>query len=53
VTLTVLLAALIIGEALTPVMMIGVAMVIAGVLCVELGSHKEPAKEPARAMVGS
>ncbi|WP_163165980.1 SMR family transporter [Arthrobacter sp. Alg241-R88] len=53
VTLTVLLAALIFGEALTPVMMIGVAMVIAGVLCVELGSHKEPAKEPAKEMARS
>ena len=41
----VLLAAVIFGEALTPMMMIGVAMVIGGVLCVELGSHKEPAKE--------
>ncbi|WP_231938555.1 DMT family transporter [Arthrobacter sp. B6] len=33
VTLTVLLAALIFGEALTPVMLIGVGMVIGGVLC--------------------
>ncbi|MCQ6269155.1 SMR family transporter [Pseudarthrobacter sp. R1] len=53
VTLTVLLAAVIFGEALTPVMMIGVAMVIAGVLCVELGSHKEPANEPAKEMARS
>ena len=53
VTLTVLLAAVIFGEALTPVMMIGVAMVIGGVLCVELGSHKEPAEEPAKEMVNS
>lgn len=53
VTLTVLLAAVLFGEALTPVMMVGVAMVIGGVLCVELGSHKEPAKEPAREMVRS
>ena len=53
VTLTVLLAAVIFGEALTPVMMIGVAMVIGGVLCVELGSHKEPADEPAKEMVNS
>jgi small multidrug resistance pump len=45
VTLTVLLAAVLFGEALTPVMMIGVAMVIGGVLCVELGSHREPARE--------
>ena len=41
VTLTVLLAALIFGEALTPMMLVGVAMVIGGVLCVELGSHKD------------
>lgn len=53
VTLTVLLAAVLFGEALTPMMMIGVAMVIGGVLCVELGSHKEPAEEPAKAMVHS
>jgi small multidrug resistance pump len=53
VTLTVLLAALIFGEALTPVMMIGVTMVIGGVLCVELGSHKKPAEEPAEEMVGT
>ena len=53
VTLTVLLAALIFGEALTPVMLIGVAMVIGGVLCVELGSHKTQAEEPAKEMVGS
>jgi len=53
VTLTVLLAAIIFGEALTPMMLIGVAMVISGVLCVELGPHKEPAKESAEEMVGS
>lgn len=50
VTLTVLLAAIIFGEALTPLMMVGVAMVIGGVLCVELGSHKVPAGEPAKEM---
>jgi small multidrug resistance pump len=53
VTLTVLLAAVLFGEALTPVMMVGVAMVIGGVLCVELGSHKERAEEPAEEMVRS
>ena len=53
VTLTVLLAALLFGEALTPVMMIGVAMVISGVLCVELGSHKTPEEEPAKEVVRS
>lgn len=54
VTLTVLLAALIFGETLTPVMLAGVIMVIGGVLCVELGSHhppaETPAEEPAREM---
>lgn len=53
VTLTVLLAALLFGEALTPMMMVGVAMVIGGVLCVELGSHKEPAAEPEKEMARS
>lgn len=53
VTLTVLLAALLFGEALTPTMMVGVAMVIGGVLCVELGSHKEPAAEPEKEMARS
>jgi small multidrug resistance pump len=48
VTLTVLLAAIIFGEALTPLMMVGVAMVIGGVLCVELGSRKEAADEPVK-----
>ena len=48
-----MLAALIFGEALTPMMLIGVAMVIGGVLCVELGSHKEPAEEPAKEMIRS
>jgi len=53
VTLTVLLAAVLFGEALTPVMMIGVAMVISGVLCVELGSRREPAKEPEQEAVAA
>ncbi|MDR6506761.1 SMR family transporter [Arthrobacter oryzae] len=53
VTLTVLLAALLFGEILTPVMLVGVAMVIGGVLCVELGSHQTPAEEPAKEMASS
>ena len=53
IILTVLLAALIFGETLTPVMLVGVAMVIGGVLCVELGSHKTPAAEPAKEMASS
>ncbi|WP_104174446.1 multidrug efflux SMR transporter [Arthrobacter sp. Y81] len=53
VTLTVLLAALIFGETLTPVMLVGMAMVIGGVLCVELGSHQTPAGVPAKEMASS
>lgn len=45
VILTVLLAAAIFGEPLTPMMLIGVTLVIGGVLCVELGSHEQPPKE--------
>lgn len=46
VILTVLLASAILGEPLTPLMFMGVTLVIGGVLCVELGSHKQqPQKE--------
>jgi small multidrug resistance pump len=45
VILTVLLAAAIFGEPLTPMMLIGVTLVIGGVLCVELGSHQQPQNE--------
>lgn len=45
VILTVLLAAAIFGEPLTPLMLMGVTLVIGGVLCVELGSHQKPQKE--------
>lgn len=45
VVLTVLLAAVLFGEPLTPMMLVGVALVIGGVLCVELHSHQKPAKE--------
>ena len=45
VILTVLLAALLFGEPLTPMMLMGVALVIGGVLCVELGSHQQPKEE--------
>jgi small multidrug resistance pump len=45
VILTVLLAAAIFGEPLTPMMLMGVSLVIGGVLCVELGSHKHQQKE--------
>lgn len=40
VTLTVLLATLLFGEPLKPLMMVGIVLVIGGVLCVELGSHR-------------
>ena len=40
VALTASLAALLFGEPLTPLMLGGIVLVIAGVLCVELGSHK-------------
>lgn len=45
VILTVLLSAAIFGEPLTPIMLVGVTLVIAGVLCVEFGSHKRPQKK--------
>jgi small multidrug resistance pump len=40
VALTALLSALIFGEPLTPLMIAGMALVIAGVLCVEFGSSR-------------
>jgi small multidrug resistance pump len=40
VALTALLSALIFGEPLTPLMIAGMALVIAGVLCVEVGSTR-------------
>ena len=45
VILTVLLAAAIFGEPVTPTMLMGVSLVIGGVLCVELASHKQQQKE--------
>jgi small multidrug resistance pump len=45
VILTVLLAAAIFGEPLTPMMLMGVTLVIGGVLCIELGSHQHSQKE--------
>ncbi len=39
VAATALLSAALFGETLTPTMLAGIALVIAGVLCVELGSH--------------
>jgi small multidrug resistance pump len=43
VALTALLSAVVFGEPLTPLMLLGILLVIAGVLCVELGSHRRPA----------
>jgi small multidrug resistance pump len=39
VALTAVLSAALFGEALTPVMLVGIGLVIVGVLCVELGRH--------------
>lgn len=47
VALTALLSAVIFAEPLTPLMIAGMALVIVGVLCVEIGSsHASRAKEP-------
>lgn len=40
VTLTALLAALVFGEALSPLVLAGIVLVVAGVLCVEVGAHR-------------
>lgn len=40
VALTALLSAVIFGEPLTPLMILGMALVIVGVLCVEIGSGR-------------
>jgi small multidrug resistance pump len=45
VALTALLAAVLFGEPLTLLMLAGIALVIGGVLCVELGSRREPVEE--------
>lgn len=54
VALTALAGAAILGEALTPVTLLGMALVIAGVLLVELGSHRAGGRPAAadRAAVG-
>lgn len=43
VALTAVLSTVVYGEPLTPLMGVGIALVIAGVLCVELGSRARPA----------
>lgn len=45
VALTALLSALIFDEPLTLLMLVGIALVIGGVLCVELGSHEASTRE--------
>ena len=47
VAATAVLASAIFGEPLTPVMLLGMAVIIGGVLCVELGSQQATAKRPA------
>ncbi|OKI06086.1 cation transporter [Streptomyces sp. CB02923] len=45
VTLTAVMATLIFGDALTALMGVGIALVISGVLCVELGSQAAHARQ--------
>lgn len=45
VVLTALGAAVVFGEQLSPAVLAGIALVVAGVLCVELGSHRPARKE--------
>ena len=45
VTLTALGAAVLFAEVLTPLMLAGIALVVAGVRCVELGSHRAAPQE--------
>jgi len=47
VAATALLAAVLFGEPLTPVMLAGLVLIIAGVLCVELGSQRAAARRAA------
>ena len=44
VALTAVLSALIFDESLTPLMAVGIAVIIAGVLCVEMGSQRARAQ---------
>ncbi|RWZ68278.1 QacE family quaternary ammonium compound efflux SMR transporter [Labedella populi] len=48
VAATALLAAVLFGEPLTPVMLAGLALIIVGVLCVELGSQRATERKRAR-----
>ena len=47
VAATALLAAVLFGEPLTPVMLAGLVLIITGVLCVELGSQRAAARRAA------
>lgn len=53
VAATALLAAVLFGEPLTPVMIGGLVLIAAGVLCVELGSQRATARRAAQAASGS
>lgn len=48
VAATAVLAAILFDEALTPVMMVGMVLIIGGVLCVELGSQQATKARAAR-----
>lgn len=48
VTLTALGAAVVFGEQLSPAVLAGIVLVVAGVLCVEIGSHT-PVRRPEEA----
>ena len=52
VALTAILATAVFGDPLTGLMGFGIAMVIAGVLCVEIGSHAAHAKQPTHTQQG-
>ncbi|MFF5235459.1 DMT family transporter [Dactylosporangium sp. NPDC000521] len=52
VALTAVLAAVIFGDPLTGVMALGIALVIGGVLCVEIGSQAAHAERATRAQEG-
>ena len=48
VALTAVLSALIFGEALTPLMLVGIVLIILGVLTIELGTQRAATKREAK-----
>jgi len=48
VALTAVLSALIFGEALTPLMLVGIVLIILGVLTIELGAQRAATKREAK-----